>query len=143
MPNSRLGYVFNDNSPLFPFGFGLSYTTFTLGTPTTDRTTIGPRDTARVSVTVTNTGRRAGDQVVQMYVHHPVSSIAQPEILLRAFKRIHLDSGQSTTVTFDAGPEQLSILNAGMQWVVEPGPVEMLIGTSSAETSKVGLVVTE
>ena len=143
MPKSRLGYVSSDNSPLFPFGFGLSYTTFTLGTPTTDRTTIDPRDTARVSVTVTNSGRRAGDQVVQMYVHHPVSSIAQPEILLRAFKRIHLDSGQSTTVTFDAGPGQLSILNAGMQWVVEPGPVEMLIGTSSAETSKVRLVVTE
>ena len=143
MPNSRLGYVFNDNSPLFPFGFGLGYTTFALGTPTTDRTTIGPRDTARVSVRVTNTGLRAGDQVVQMYVHHPVSSIAQPEILLREFKRIHLDSGQSTTVTFDAGPEQLSILNADMQWVVEPGPVEMLIGTSSAETSKVGLVIKE
>ena len=143
MPKSRLGYVFDENSPLFPFGFGLSYTTFTLGTPTTDRTTIEPRDTARVSVTVTNTGRRAGDQVVQMYVHHPVSSIAQPEILLRAFKRIHLDSGQSTIVTFDAGPEQLSILNADMQWVVEPGPVEMLIGTSSAETSKVGLVIKE
>jgi beta-glucosidase len=64
-------------------------------------------------------------------------------ILLRGFKRVHLEPGESTTVTFDAGPEQLSILDTRMQWVVEPGTVDVLIGASSAETSKISLVVAE
>ena len=143
MPKSRFGYVFSDNSPLFPFGFGLSYTTFSIGKPSSDRATMGRNETAKITVNVTNTGRRAGDQVIQMYVHHPVSSIAQPEILLRGFRRIHLEAGESTRVVFDAGPEQLSILNADMLWVAEPGSVEVLIGVSSAETSKVDLELTE
>jgi beta-glucosidase len=143
MPKSRFGYVFSDNSPLYPFGFGLSYTTFSIDKPTVDQATITPTGAANVSVTITNTGQRAGDQVVQMYVHHPVSSIAQPLILLRGFKRIHLEPSKSTTVTFNVGPEQLSILNAQMQWVVETGPVDVLIGANSAETTKVKLVITE
>jgi len=143
MPKSRFGYVFSDNSPLYPFGFGLSYTTFKIEQPSTDKSTLGRDDTARVSVKVTNTGQRAGDQLIQMYVHHPVSSIAQPVILLRGFKRVHLEPGESTTVTFDAGPEQLSILNTRMQWVVEPGAVDVLIGASSVETSKISLIVAE
>ncbi len=143
MPKSRLGYVFGDNSPLYPFGFGLSYTTFSIGKPTVDRATITPNDTAKVSVTVTNTGERAGDQVVQMYIHHPVSSIAQPEILLRGFKRVHLEPGASTTITFDVGPEQIAILDAQMKKIVEPGQVDVLIGPNSAETTKTELVVAE
>lgn len=143
MPKSRFGYVFSDNSALYPFGFGLTYTTFSIGAPTVERATMRRSDTAKVSVKVTNTGNRAGDEVIQMYVHHPVSSIAQPVILLRGFKRIHLGPCESTTITFDAGPEQLSILNARMEWVVEPGPVDVLIGANSAETAKVEIVTTE
>src|SRR4029077_2498345 len=108
------GYVFHDNTPLFPFGLGLSYTTFTFGKPAVDREKISAHDTAKVTVTVTNSGAKAGDQVVQMYVHHPVSSIVQPVIALRGFKRVHLEPGASTTVSFDVGPEQLSILDARM-----------------------------
>jgi beta-glucosidase len=141
MPKSRLGYVFNNNSPLFPFGFGLSYTSFTLGKPTVDRSRIGRPDTAKVSISLTNTGQRAGDEVIQMYIHHPVSSIAQPVILLRGFRRVHLEAGESATISFDVGPEQLSILNAQMKWTVEPGAVDVLIGPSSVETSKVPLDV--
>jgi beta-glucosidase len=141
MPKSRLGYVFNDNSPLFPFGFGLSYTSFTLGKPAVDRPTMGRTDTAKISISVANTGQRAGDQVVQMYIHHPVSSIAQPVVLLRGFKRVHLEPGASATISFDVGPEQLSILNGQMKWTVEPGAVDVLIGPSSVETSKVQLDV--
>jgi len=143
MPKSRFGYVFSDNSPLYPFGLGLSYTTFNIGKPTVDQATIGRNGTAKVSVTVSNTGQRAGDQVIQMYVHHPVSSIAQPQILLRGFKRVHLAPGESTTVTFDVGAEQLSILNALMDWVVEPGPVDLLVGANSAETNMVEIGITE
>ena len=142
-PASRRGYVFDDNSPLFPFGLGLSYTKFTFGKPVVDRETISADQTAQVSVAVTNSGKRAGDEVVQLYVHHPLSSIVQPIIALRGFKRIHLEAGQSKTIVFDVGPEQLSILNVKMRRVVEPGPVEIRIGPNSAESIAVQLVVNE
>jgi beta-glucosidase len=142
-PKSRLGYVFDDNSPLFPFGFGLSYTTFSFSKPNVDRKPIGLNGTAQVSVNVTNTGQRAGDEVVQLYIHHPVSSIVQPVIALRGFKRVHLDPGASATVSFDVGPEQLSILDAQMKRTVEPGAVDVLIGPNSTETQKVELVIAE
>jgi beta-glucosidase len=142
-PAARRGYVFHDNSPLFPFGFGLSYTTFSIGKLTLDRDTIAPNQTAKVTATVTNTGSRAGDQVVQMYVHHPVSSVVQPVIALRGFRRVHLEPGASAAVTFDIGAEELSIYAARMQKLVEPGPVDILIGSSSVDTSSVRLTVTE
>ena len=142
-PKSRLGYVFDDNSPLFPFGFGLSYTTFSFSKPNVDRKPIGLNGTAQVSVNVTNTGQRAGDEVVQLYIHHPFSSIVQPVIALRGFKRVHLDPGASATVSFEVGPEQLSILDAQMKRTVEPGAVDVLIGPNSTETQKVELVTAE
>src|SRR5260370_41368102 len=99
--------------------------------------------TAHVSVTVANTGTRAGDEVVQMYIHHEVGSVVQPIIVLRGFKRIHLESGSSTTVNFDVGPEQLSILNAAMKRVVEPGAGAIRIGANSVETTSAHLTVTK
>jgi len=138
-PSARLGYVFGPNAPLFPFGFGLTYTSFTYGKPTLDRAQIAHNGTAKVSTTVTNSGSRAGDEVVQMYIHHQVSSVVQPVLRLRGFERIHLEPGQTKTVTFDIGPEQLSILNRQMQRVVEPGVVDVLIGPNSAETTGVPL----
>ena len=142
-PAARRGYVFDENSPLFPFDFGLSYTTFTFGAPTIDHDQISPSGIAKVSVTVTNSGSRAGDEVVQLYVHHVVSSVVQPVIALKGFKRIHLEPKASTTVTFDIGADQLSILNVGMNRVVEPGAVDLRLGPSSAETSSVRLTVVE
>jgi len=141
-PAARRGYVFNDNTPLFPFGFGLSYTTFTYAKPTLDREKITAKDKAKVSVLVSNTGSRAGDEVVQLYIHNPVSSVVQPVKVLRGFKRIHLDAGQSATVTFDVSADELSILNAAMKRVVEPGQVDVLVGANSQETSAVQLTVT-
>jgi beta-glucosidase len=140
-PAARRGYLFSENTPLFPFGFGLSYTTFSYGKPALDRAQISANGRAKASVTVANTGSRAGDEVVQMYIHHTVSSVVQPVIALRGFKRIHLEPGKSETVTFDVGPEELSILDANMRRVVEAGKVDVLIGSSSAETSKVQLTV--
>lgn len=78
-----------------------------------------------------------------MYVHHTISSVVQPVIALRGFKRVHLEPGASTTVSFEVGPDQLSILNAQMKKVVEPGAVDILLGSSSAETSAVRLTITE
>jgi len=142
-PNARLGYLMHDNSPLFPFGLGLSYTTFSFGDPTLDRGTLKASETAKVSVKVTNSGDRAGDEVVQMYIHHPVSSFVQPVIILKGFQRVHLEPKESTTISFDVGPEQLSILNAEMRRVVEPGAVDIQIGPSSADTKAVRVVIAE
>jgi beta-glucosidase len=140
-PAARRGYVFHENTPLFPFGYGLSYTTFSFEKPSLDRDQISPNETAKVSVKITNSGTRAGDQVVQMYVHHPASSVVQPVIALRGFKRVHLESGASTTVSFEVGPDQLSILDAQMKKTVEPGPVDILVGANSAETLSVRLTI--
>jgi beta-glucosidase-like glycosyl hydrolase len=142
-PAARRGYIFHDNSPLFPFGHGMTYTTFSFGTPKLDREQISPKEATKVSVTVTNTGSRPGGQVVQMYIHHPVSSVVQPVIALRGFKRVHLEPGASTTISFDVGSDQLSILNAQMQRIVEPGAVDIMIGVSSADTSSTRLTIAE
>jgi beta-glucosidase len=142
-PAARRGYVSHENAPLFPFGYGLSYTTFSFGKPSLDREQISANETARVSIVVTNSGARAGDQVVQMYVHHGVSSVVQLVIASRGFKRVHLEPGASTTVNFEVGPDQLSILDAQMKKSVEPGPVDILLGSNSADTSSVRLTVTE
>ena len=141
-PAARRGYVFGENTPLFPFGFGLSYTTFSFGKPSVDREKISAKEKANVSVLVTNTGTRSGDEVVQMYVHHPVSSVVQPVIALHGFKRVHLEAGKSATVKFEVGPDELSILDAQMKRTVEPGLVDVLIGPSSSETSPVRVTVT-
>lgn len=140
-PTARLGYVFNDNSPLYPFGFGLSYTTFSYGEPVLDRVQIDRAGTAMVSVTVTNTGQRAGAEVVQMYVHPRVSSVVQPILRLAGFERVHLEPGESTTVTFAVGPEQLAIWDSAMQRTVEAGRVDVMVGPSSADTAAVELEV--
>ncbi len=81
--------------------------------------------------------------MIQLYVHHTVSSIVQPVIALRGFKRVHLEPGSSTTVSFEVGPDQLSILDAQMKKTVEPGSVDLLLGSSSRETSSVRLAITE
>jgi beta-glucosidase len=142
-PAARMGYVLDENTPLFPFGLGLSYTTFTFSKPIVDRESIPTTGTANVSVTVTNAGSRAGDEVVQMYIHHPVASVVQPVIALRDFKRIHLEPGASSTVTFKVGFDQLSLLDGQMRKVVEPGAVDVLVGQSSVDTSSVRLMVVQ
>ncbi|HEX6718081.1 MAG TPA: glycoside hydrolase family 3 N-terminal domain-containing protein, partial [Pyrinomonadaceae bacterium] len=95
---ARRGYVFANKEPLFPFGFGLSYTTFAYSNLKINRATIGPTENATVSVTVTNTGKRAGDEIVQLYIHDLISSITRPIMELKDFKRISLAPGESKTV---------------------------------------------
>lgn len=141
-PTAKRGYLFTSKEPLFPFGHGLSYTTFEYSTPTVTPASIGPSGRAEVSVTIKNTGQRAGDEVVQLYIRDLVSSVTRPVKELKDFRRITLAPGESKTVTFTITPDKLSFYNLHMERVVEPGQFDIMVGTSSAkfQTAKLEVV---
>ena len=132
-PTAKRGYLFTSKEPLFPFGYGLSYTTFSYSNPKIAPQRISPSGQATVTVTVTNTGKRAGDEVVQLYIHDLVSSVTRPVMELKDFKRIALAPGESKTVDFVITPDKLSFLNLNMERVVEPGMFDIMVGTSSVK----------
>lgn len=136
-------YKDSDKTPLFPFGYGLSYTTFKYNTPKLKNTTINADGSTTVSVEVTNTGDRVGDEVVQMYVRDDFASVGRYLKMLKGFERITLKPGETKTVTFNLGFNELNILNQDMQKVVEPGAFTISIGASSMENDlqKVKLIV--
>ncbi len=140
-PSGRRGYVFSDASPLFHFGHGLSYTTFAYSHLQVSPQCIRPAESATLSVRVTNTGARAGDEVVQFYLRDQVSSLTRPVKELRGFERISLQPGESRTVHFTVSPAALQFLGPDMQPVVEPGLFDLMVGGSSAEVQSVTLEV--
>ncbi|MGJ7030807.1 glycoside hydrolase family 3 C-terminal domain-containing protein [Niabella hirudinis] len=119
--------------PLFPFGFGLSYTTFEYGNLRLERKTIGISDSVRVRFTVKNTGTVAGDEVPQLYIRDDLASLAQPVLALKGFQRVPLKPGETKELDFLITPELLQLLNQQMKWVVEPGNFSIMIGASSAD----------
>ena len=120
--------------PLYPFGFGLSYTTFSVKDLRLDRTSVGPHGRVRASVTVTNTGSRTGDDVVQLYLHDPVASLSQPVRRLRGFERVTLRPGQSRQVRFTIDRSDFGFYDNDGKFVVEPGAIDLYAGDSSAAT---------
>lgn len=133
-PSARRGYLFDDASPLFAFGYGLSYTTFRVSDVRLADTVI-PRDgSTRVVATVTNTGARAGSEVVQLYIRDLVSSVTRPVKELKGFAKVHLQPGESRTVELPIGPGALAFHDVRMQYVVEPGEFAVMIGTSSRDS---------
>lgn len=124
-------YVDLSARPLFPFGFGLSYTRFCLDNLRLDRSTGQAGDEAQISVDLANIGSRAGSEVVQLYVRDPVASVTQPVKSLKGFKRVSLEAGERRTVTFTLAVNQLGFYNREMKYVVEPGAIEVMVGTSS------------
>ena len=140
-PSGRRGYLFADKSPLFPFGFGLSYTTFSYGQPSVAPAQIAPNGQAKVTVAVTNTGKRAGDEIVQLYIRDLVSSVTRPIIELKDFKRISLQAGETKTVEFTITPDKLWFYDVNMKRVVEPGTFEIMVGPSSVTHQTVKLEV--
>jgi beta-glucosidase len=122
-------YLDLTGQPLFPFGFGLSYTTFEYSA--LDIAPAGDAFTVRCSVK--NTGTRAGDEVVQLYLHDVLASVARPVMQLEAFRRVRLAPGQSQEVTFTLDRENLKMLDRDMHWVVEPGTFRVLVGSSSKD----------
>ncbi|MEJ5368529.1 MAG: glycoside hydrolase family 3 N-terminal domain-containing protein [Bryobacteraceae bacterium] len=141
-PSGRRGYLFSSKEPLFPFGWGLSYTRFEYSPPRLSRATIAPAGETEVEVTVRNAGSRDGDEVVQLYIRDDTSSVTRPVKELRGFQRIHLKAGESKTVRFRLTPAELSMLDANLQRVVEPGTFTIMTGPNSRDLQSVTLTVT-
>jgi beta-glucosidase len=133
-------YVDSPAAPLHPFGHGLSYTTFALSGAALARAEVSWHERVTTTVTVTNTGRRAGDEVVQLYVRDPEASVTRPVLELKSFVRVGLAPGESRTVTFETPVGQLGFYDRGLDHTVEPGRVDVFVGTSSAELVEAGPV---
>jgi beta-glucosidase len=118
-------------TPLYPFGHGLSYTTFNISNVRLGATSIGPADTITVSVDVENTGKRAGDEVVQLYVQDVIASVTRPVQELKGFRRITLNPGERRQVEFSLTQEHLGFYNREMKWIVEPGEFRVRVSNSS------------
>jgi beta-glucosidase len=142
-PTAARGYLFESARPLFPFGHGLSYTTFSYSVPTVAAARIAPDGRTKVSVEVTNIGERAGDDVVQLYIRAEVSRATRPVMELKGFQRITLKPGERKTVTFELGLEQLSYHGPDMKRVVEPGRFQVMVGGSSDGVKSVVLDVAD
>ena len=126
-------YVDLTGMALFPFGFGLSYTTFGYSDLRIEPAAMAPDGTATVRCTIKNTGTRAGDEVVQLYTRDVLASMARPVMELKGFQRVRLEPGASAEVTFTLGPNELRMLDRDMKWIVEPGAFRVMIGASSKD----------
>ncbi len=124
-------YINLSGKPLFPFGYGLSYTDFDYSNLKFGKSTITGSENTTVSFTITNTGKFDGDEVVQLYIKDEFASVARPILELKGFQRIHLKKGETVIVTFDITPEMLTMLNKDLEPVVEPGDFRVLVGSSS------------
>jgi beta-xylosidase len=144
-PSARRGYIFETAQPLYPFGFGLSYTTFAFKNVRLAKKKIRIGQSARVFVDVKNIGKRAGVEVVQMYIRDCVSSVTRPVKELKGFQKISLRPNESRTVALDITPELLAFYDIRMKSVVEPGDFEIMVGNSSCDDDlqKVILTVTK
>ena len=142
-PTARRGYLFADKSPLYPFGFGLSYSTFEVSAPTLSSATIAKNGSVTVNVTVKNTSNRAGDETVQVYVRDKVSSVTRSVKELKAFKRVTLAPGETKTVSLVLTPEAFHFWNDAMQRVVEPGEFDIMAGANSEAVKSVMLTITD
>ncbi|MCS2971554.1 beta-glucosidase BglX [Bacteroides fragilis] len=127
----RSNYLDVDNDALYPFGYGLSYTTFRFSDITLNRSSIGMDNELVASVTVTNTGDRAGSEVVQLYIRDLVGSVTRPVKELKGFEKIYLQPNESRTVRFTIAPEMLKFYNADLKFVAEPGDFDVMIGPDS------------
>jgi beta-glucosidase len=140
-PSRNRSYAFADSTPLFPFGFGLSYTKFRFENLRVEPAKISASQTATVRIDITNTGNRSGDEVAQLYIHQRISTVAQPVMALKGFHRVTLKPGEKTTVEFKLAPDALAIIDENMRRVVQPGAFDIMVGQSSAQTSSVALEV--
>jgi beta-glucosidase len=128
--------------PLYPFGFGLSYTQFEFGKPRLEKEIIKENESTRVLIDVTNTGKVAGDEVVQMYIRDCISSVTRPVKELKGFERITLKPGQTETVSLEITPEHLAFYDIDMNYRVEAGEFVIMVGNSSRDEDLQKVVLT-
>jgi beta-glucosidase len=136
-------YINLTGQPLFPFGYGLSYTTFKYSDLNFGRIKMSASDSTVVRCKITNSGKFDGDEVVQLYIHDELASVVRPVIELKGFKRIHLKAGESAEVSFVITPEMLSMLNKNLKKVVEPGDFRIMIGASCKDIRLRGILNVE
>ncbi len=141
-PSARRGYLFDDASPLYAFGFGLSYTTFSLRNARLTQTHITRDGETQVLVEVTNTGPRAGAEVVQVYVRDLISSVTRPVKELKGFQKVWLEPGETVTATITLSRDALAFHDIDLQYVVEPGDFAIMVGTSSRDVDLTTLTLT-
>jgi beta-glucosidase len=141
-PSSRRGYLFDEVSPWFPFGHGLSYTRFRFDKVRLSRKRIRRGAGTRVHVDVTNTGRRAGTEVVQLYIRDCVSSVTRPVKELKGFRKLFLKPHETRTVTLDIPANSLSFYDLKMNPVIEPGTFEIMVGNSSRDEALQRVILT-
>ena len=135
-------YIDEINAPLYPFGYGLSYTTFAYSDLRLSASEMPMDGSVTVSVTVTNTGSCAGDEIVQLYIHDIYATSTRPVKELKGFRKVHLEPGESANVDFTLTKEELSYYNHDLQWVCEPGDFEIMIGPNSRDTEGITLHIT-
>lgn len=140
-PTARRGYLFDTTKPLYPFGYGLSYTRFAIGAPRLARATIAAGESVVVEVDVANVGNRTGDEVVQLYVRDDQASVTRPVNELKAFQRVTLRPGERRVVRFDLKPRDLALWDMDMKRVVEPGTFTLSAGPDSATLKSATLTV--
>jgi beta-glucosidase len=140
-PTGRLDdYLDSTGEPLFPFGYGLSYTEFLYSDLAIAPTAIPPGGTARVSLRIENAGQIPGAEAVQLYVHDPLASVTRPVLALKGFRKVFLEPGAATTVSFELGPRELALLDDALREVVEPGEFQVYVGGSSRDIRLKGVL---
>lgn len=142
-PSARRGYLFSEVTPLFPFGHGLSYTTFAFGEPELSAGEIAAGQGVTVRVPVTNTGARVGDEVVQVYLRDVVSSVTRPVKELVGFRRITLEPGETRQVDIAIAPRAFMLWNRDMEQVIEPGEFTIMVGPSSQDVQEITLTMVQ
>ncbi len=135
-PKFKSDYLDVSNDPLYPFGYGLSYTTFKYSDISLSNTTLSPSGKITASVNITNTGTRSGKETVQMYIRDMVGSIVRPVKELKGFKQIDLNPGETQKVSFTISVDDLKFYNADLKYVYEPGAFKVFIGTNSSEVKE-------
>ncbi len=141
-PNDRRGYLFDDVNPLYPFGFGLSYTSFLYTDLKLQKSIIAAGESTSVSVLVTNTGKTGGNEIIQMYIKDCCSSVTRPVKELKGFKKIFLNPGETKEIDIKISPEELAFWDINMNYTAEPGDFEIMIGSSSLDKDLQKLVLT-
>jgi len=136
-------YIDSPNTPLYPFGYGLSYTTFKYSGIKLDKSTFAKGDKIKASVNITNTGNYDGDEIAQLYVHDVVGEVTRPVKELKGFRKVHIAKGETLTVTFELKDNDLAYYHQDMSYACDPGVFELFIGSDSSTDNKVDFTVLE